>query len=122
MTATPRPSIEHAFASIADGVFMAKDGVSAGSATCSAKKVCFVATDLDFLAQLLYDLSLRRDCYRVKYSVNPRDGMHLGRCFMVTDAAAAGLCDEFKLHPKLMTTIQDDDFFAAYRTNGQFHA
>jgi hypothetical protein len=69
MPATLRPSIGHAFAPIAEGAFMAKDGVSAGSATYSAKKVCFVATDLDFLAQLLYDLSLRRDCYRVKYSV-----------------------------------------------------
>jgi hypothetical protein len=96
---------------------MARHGVSHSCATYSAKKVCFVATDLEFLAQLLYELSLRHDCYRVKYSVDPRDGMHLGRCFMVTDAAAAALCNEFKLHPKLMTTIQDDDFFAAYRTN-----
>jgi hypothetical protein len=51
----------------------------------------------------------------VKYSVVPRDGMYLGRCFLTSDAAAGRLCAEYKAHPKLMTSIQDDDFFNTYR-------
>lgn len=51
----------------------------------------------------------------MKYSTEPRDGMYLGRCFLISDAAAARLCAEHKPHPKLMVTLQDDDFFHAYR-------
>jgi hypothetical protein len=63
----------------------------------------------------LRQLSLRDDCFRVKYSVRDREGMYLGRCFLTTDAAAGRLCQEYKTHSKLMTTIQDDEFFDAYR-------
>ena len=81
----------------------------------SNKKVCLAATDRRFFVNLLYDLSLRDDCYYVKYSTHPRDGMYLGRCFMRTDQAAAQLCQDLKRHPKLLVTIQDDDFFSAFR-------
>lgn len=79
------------------------------------KKLCFVATDKEFLVGLLTQLSERRDCWAVKYSVNPRDGMYLGRCFL-SDAETIGtLWDEYKRHPKLMCSIQDDDFTESYR-------
>lgn len=81
----------------------------------SQKKVCFVATDQRFLARLLFELSQRDDCYYVKYSTEPRDGMYLGRCFMISDDAAGRLCFEYKRHAKLMCSIQDDDFARAYR-------
>jgi hypothetical protein len=74
-----------------------------------------VATDRGFLIELLYQLSLRDDCCSVKYSTFSRDGMYLGRCFLASDAAAGRLCAEHKTHPKLMVSIQDDDFFEPYR-------
>jgi hypothetical protein len=106
---------ESHFRPILGGHFMSRHGGAKPSAVRSAKKVCFVATDKAFLVGLLYELSLRNDCSSVKYSVVPRDGMYLGRCFLTSDAAAGRLCAEYKAHPKLMTSIQDDDFFNTYR-------
>lgn len=97
---------------------MSRHGGAARSVIRSEKKVCFVATDKTFLIELLYQLSLREDCCSVKYSVSSCDGMYLGRCFLSSDAAAARLCAEYKTHPKLMVSIQDDEFFNAYRDAG----
>ena len=81
----------------------------------SDKKVCLVATDPEFLADLLYGLSLRQDCFYVKYGMVARDGMYLGRCFLATDEAASLLCQELKGHPRLMVSLQDDAWFANFR-------
>jgi hypothetical protein len=103
--------LEREFTSTHGGTFMSSDGVVRNS-VAAQKKVCFVVTDKSFLVDLLYRLSLRDDCHFVKYSVHPRDGMYLGRCFLTSDTAAGHLCAEYKSHPKLMVTIQDDEFFA----------
>ena len=42
------------------------------------------------LADLLGELAERPDCYYVKHSITPRDGMYLGRCFL-TDEHEVGL-------------------------------
>jgi hypothetical protein len=81
----------------------------------SQHKLCFVATDRNLLADILLELSKRSDCCAVKYSVEPRDGMYLGRCFMLEDGAVGELWQTFKRHPRLMCTIQDDDFTAQFR-------
>jgi hypothetical protein len=81
----------------------------------SNRKLCFVATDKDFLVRLLYDLSLRDDCYFVKYSADARDGMYLGRAFFLDDTTAGGLWAEYKKHPKLMCSLQDDDITDGFR-------
>jgi len=107
--------LEGQFAEANGGVFMARDGAAPRTLTPSQKKLCFVATDKAFLVSLLYELSLRPDCWWVKYSVKPRDGMYLGRCFMTSDEVAGRLCQEYKAHPKLMVAIQDDDFFERFR-------
>lgn len=97
------------------GVFMERYGAAGPAVAHSNKKVCLAATDRRFLVALLYEWSQRADCYYVKYSVVPRDGMYLGRCFLTTDEAAGRLCREYKSHPKLLVTVQDDDFFNAFR-------
>jgi len=94
---------------------MERWGPAGESAPYSQKKLCLVATDAAFLIDLLYGLSLRADCSYVKYATFTREGMVLGRCFMRTDAAAAELCQELKGHPRLMVSVQDDDFFNPYR-------
>ncbi len=81
----------------------------------SNKKLCFVATDQQFLADLLRELSDRDDCYFVKFTTAPKDGMYLGRCFLLTDTAVGELWQHYKVHPRLMCTVQDDDFTAAFR-------
>jgi hypothetical protein len=81
----------------------------------SKKKLCFVVTDLRFLAELMLELSLRDDCFKVKFYDKSTDGMYLGRCWLNTDEAAARACQHYKPHPKLMVSIQDDDFFDPYR-------
>jgi hypothetical protein len=107
--------LESQFSPILGGVFMSRSGGAGRSVVRSEKKICFVATDKAFLIELLYELSLREDCCTVKYSVSPRDGMYLGRCFLSSDAAAARLCAEHKNNPKLMVSIQDDEFFNPHR-------
>jgi hypothetical protein len=82
----------------------------------SHRKLCFVATDRTLLAKILLELSMRSDCYVVKYSVHPRDGMYLGRCFLLEDSLVGELWQRFKRHPRLMCTIQDDDFTAQFRS------
>jgi hypothetical protein len=103
------------FTPILGGKFMSRYGGAGPSAVRSEMKVCFVATDKAFLIEQLYQLSLRKDCCSVKYSVFPRDGMYLGRCFLTSEDAAGRLCAEYKSHHKLMVSIQDDDFFNDFR-------
>jgi hypothetical protein len=107
--------LESHFTPIMAGWFMSRHGGAGPSAVRSEMKVCFVATDKPFLIELMYQLSLRKDCCFVKYSVYPRDGMYLGRCFLTSEDAAGRLCAEYKSHHKLMVTIQDDDFFNDFR-------
>ena len=102
--------------SYAGGPFMQKYGPAhaRGEAACQIK-ICFVATDLPYLVNIIRDLAERQDCYAVKYSTHDRDGMFLGRCFL-TDAETVGqLVQTFKSDPKLMTTCQDDNFFLKFR-------
>jgi hypothetical protein len=118
MDAGSDEDLERDFAPSHGGRFMARDGGAGRSAVRSEKKICFVATDKRFLIAVLHQLSLRDDCCFVKYSVAPRDGMYLGRCFLTSDEAAGHVCKQYKSHPKLMVTIQDDKFFEAYRNAG----
>ena len=84
------------------GAFLQRAGAGATvNGEYSRKKLCFVATDRQFLAETLHALSLRGDCHAVKYSVRPRDGMHLGRCFLLSDDAVGRLWQQFKGHPRL---------------------
>ena len=108
-------SLEHEFKSSHGGNFMGRFGPVGEGSPHSQKKVCLAATDHEFLIRFLYALSLRNDCYYVKYSTRARDGMYLGRCFLETDEAAGRLCQDLKAHPKLLVTIQDDEFFNGFR-------
>jgi hypothetical protein len=69
----------------------------------SQKKLCFVATDQELLADVLGQLAERPDCVYVKYSVHPRDGMYLGRCFLEYDHEVGLLWARFKEHPRLLS-------------------
>ena len=110
------PEIESAFEASDNGVFMRRWGAAhKNAATYAQRKLCFVATDKAFLAGLLLDLSHRPDCYFVKYSVRPRDEMYLGRCFLLDDEKVGELWLTLKNHPKVMCTIQDDDFTRPFR-------
>jgi hypothetical protein len=79
------------------------------------KKLCFVATDRALLADVLRQLAARPDCFYVKYSVRPRDGMYLGRCFLMDEQEVGVLWARYKGHPRLFCSVQDDDFTAAFR-------
>ena len=110
--------IEESFEKTPDGVFMKRNGRGqSSSGSYSNKKLCFVATDKMILAELLLELSEREDCYGVKYSVQPRAGMFLGRCFMTEDQVVGELWVKYKPHPKLMCTVQDDDFTSEFRND-----
>ena len=99
-----------------DGYFMEIRGPAwnQGEQGCQ-KKLCFVATDRALLADVLGQLAERPDCVYVKYSVYPRDGMFLGRCFLKDEHEVGLLWAKYKPHPRLMCTVQDDDFTARFR-------
>jgi hypothetical protein len=82
---------------------------------CCEKKLCFVATDQSLLAEVLRQLAERPDCYYVKYSVYQKDGMYLGRCFLMDEQEVGLLWAKYKEHPRLFCSIQDDEFTAAFR-------
>jgi hypothetical protein len=110
------PSEFEGFESRHNGFFQIRNGRGRQPEVAySNKKLCFVATDQQFLAQLLRELADREDCYFVKFTTEPKDGMYLGRCFLVTDAAVGGLWRQYKVHPRLMCTVQDDDFTEKFR-------
>ena len=84
---------------------------------CCQKKLCFVATDRRLLADLLGELAERPDCYYVKYSITPRDGMYLGRCFLTDENEVGVLWAKYKGHPRMFCSVQDDDFTAPFRSS-----
>ncbi len=104
------------FEPVHHGVFLMRHGRGRRPGVVySNKKLCFVATDQSFLAELLFELSNRDDCYMVKFTSQAKSGMYLGRCFLLDEHAVGTLWYQFKQHPKLMCTLQDDDFTESYR-------
>jgi hypothetical protein len=96
--------------------FLCRDGpASARGDECSQKKLCFAATDRELLARHLLELSRREDCYFVKFGVNARGGMYLGRCFLTSELAVGDVWAQYKSHPSLFCTVQDDDFVGSFR-------
>jgi hypothetical protein len=51
----------------------------------------------------------------VKYSIEPRDGMYLGRAFFVDGDLLGRLWAAYKSHPKLFCSVQDDDWTKCFR-------
>ena len=51
----------------------------------------------------------------VKFTLEPKDGMYLGRCFLLNDDIVGELWRQYRAHPRLMCNIQDDDFTIQYR-------
>jgi len=96
--------------------FLCKDGPARirGEKHCNIK-VCFACTDQDFLIRLLVKLSEENDCFWVKYSIKPRDGMYLGRCFFTNEEKVGQTWAKYHFHPKLFCNVQNDDFTGDYR-------
>jgi hypothetical protein len=108
--------LEGLFRPTPDGYFMAIRGQAwYRQKHCCQKKLCFVATDQALLADVLGQLAERPDCHYVKYSVIPRDGMYLGRCFLTDQHEVGVLWAKYKAHPRLFCSVQDDDFTAPFR-------
>jgi len=96
--------------------FLCRDGPARTRGVASSqKKLCFTSTRRELLARHLLELSRRDDCVFVKFSTTARDGMFLGRCFLTTDHAAGEVWAEYKSHPSLFCTLQDDDFALKFR-------
>jgi hypothetical protein len=109
---------ESRFRPTGNGYFMAICGPAWDGGRCFQKKLCFVATDQALLADVLGKLAERPDCYYVKYSVHPRDGMYLGRCFLTDPDEVGAVWAEYKGHPRLLCSVQDDEFVARFRPRG----
>ncbi|MGE5183755.1 MAG: hypothetical protein ACM31C_16900 [Acidobacteriota bacterium] len=97
------------------GRFLERHGPAAGSERFCNKKLCLVATDQAYLVALLHELSQRADCYYVKYTPQPRDGMYLGRVFLLDEHEVGALWARLKRDDKLLCSVQDDDFIRPFR-------
>jgi hypothetical protein len=104
------------FYPLMNNIFQARRGPAheKGAAYCHAK-LCFVATDQEVLRKTLLELSLEPDCFFVKYDTNPRDGMYRGRCFFMTPEKIGKTWAFYKGHPKLICSVQDDEFTGSWR-------
>jgi hypothetical protein len=107
--------VESPFRQTPNGYFMEIRGPAWNQKPCCQKKLCFVASDQARLAELLGQLAERSDCVYVKYSVEPRDGMYLGRCFLMDEHEVGLLWAKYKAHPHVFCSIQDDEFTAPFR-------
>jgi hypothetical protein len=98
------------------GSFLCIDGPARKAGLNHSKmKVCFTCTDFDFLKRVLLKVVESEKCFFVKMSAQPRSGMFLGRGFFVTKEMAAEIWAKYKAHPRLMVTLQDDDFSEGFR-------
>ena len=98
--------------------FLVRRGPSyeAGGSPPCQKKLCFTSTRIDAMLEVLYELSLREDCFLVK--LDPGQGPHgmvRGRCFLTTEDAVAEVWLAYKSTDHVLCTIQDDDFTRRYR-------
>jgi hypothetical protein len=111
--------VDRLFRPILGGHFMARWGPAWNEKERGCQtKLCFVATDRALLADVLGQLAERPDGAFVKYSVHPRDGMYLGRCFLKDEHEVGVLWAEYHGHPRLFCSVQDDDFTAPFRPPG----
>jgi len=108
--------VQKSFLMTPSGAFMERRGAGWNEErrVCE-KKLCLVATDQLLLAEVLGQLADRPDCYYVKYSVRPRDGMYLGRCFLLDEQEVGALWAKYKAHPRMMCSVQDDEFTRSFR-------
>lgn len=62
-----------------DGPFLCLDGPAKKEGrTYANMKVCFTCRNEDFLKRLISKVAEDEECYWVKMSTKPRDGMYLG--------------------------------------------
>ena len=98
------------------GSFLCLDGpAKKAGRDHSNVKVCFTCRDNEFLRKVITKIAEDPECYWVKISTKPRDGMFLGRCFFSTKDLAARTWAKYKTHPRLMVNLQDDDFTSRFR-------
>jgi hypothetical protein len=113
-----REELESEFTPSANGSFMVRWGAGNPERrkdVGSKRKLCFSATDKALLVKLLYELSNHPRAVFVKYSQKARDGMYLGRCFMLDEELVGALWQTYKPHPKLLTSVQDDVWIEGFR-------
>lgn len=92
--------------------FLVRRGPAAdrGEAKCE-KKLCFTSTSLAPMAAVLYELSLRSDCWYTKFDATVgTHGMVRGRCFLTSEAAVIEVWRTYKVTDDLLCTVQDDEF------------
>jgi DNA-3-methyladenine glycosylase I len=97
--------------------FLVREGPAKqrGDRACP-KKLCLTSTRAEPLARILYELSLRDDCYFVKLDRKPGPhGMLRGRCFLSDERAVAIAWLRLKQTEDVLCTIQDDEFTAPLR-------
>ncbi len=95
--------------------FVCANGLAFGAGFYCQKKLCLVATDSAYLIEVLETYLKRDDCFFVKYSPLPRDGMHLGRVFLTGAREVGAEWAKLKKDQKLFCSVQDDDFTVSYR-------
>ena len=81
----------------------------------SLMKVCLTCRDFEFLKLVIAKIAEDELCYWVKTSAKPKNGMYLGRCFFTTKERAGEIWAKYKKHPRLMVTLQDDEFAKPFR-------
>lgn len=83
--------------------------------TPSHFKLCLTATQLEYLVNILFEVSQSDQCFRVKYRPKEKSGMYLGRIVMINDEQTGQLWNHLRKDKQLFCSVQDDQFCEAYR-------
>jgi hypothetical protein len=86
-----------------------------GDVPCQ-EKLCSTSTSVSSLAELLFQLSQREDCWYVKLDAEKGPhGMVRGRCSLTTADEVGKLWTQLKVGTHWLCAVQDDDFTSAFR-------
>ena len=98
------------------GLFLCIDGPArTDEKEYSQMKLCFTSVNKAQLMKLLLQFSKEEDCYFVKLSDSPKNGMYLGRCFFTNQDKVGKIWAKYKNNPYFMVNVQNDNFTKDFR-------
>ena len=105
------------FEPMMEGVYMVRHGpaIDCPSQERPHLKLCITTRNQEVLVQELLEVSRLPHCFAVKFSTQAKEGMYLGRTYILGDEENGRLWQKFKRHPHFYCSLQDDGYTARFR-------
>ena len=101
------------------GPYYVRDGTAKdrGLQNLCRKNLCLYSNNKETAFNMMYELSHAHDCYEVKVSKDGRGGIYIGHCYFTNENSLGDAWAKYELHPYVRVSIQDDDFYALFKSN-----